>query len=88
MAFCGLAPSKELSERRRGRAVGRAGSDSDAPSAAIFWLHMTSFSLCNVLIGYLLTNNFRAAGPLMFLVAAMALHFLVTSPWWLSWGAA
>ncbi|HDZ57297.1 MAG TPA: hypothetical protein ENI17_11430 [Pseudomonas xinjiangensis] len=44
----------------------------------VFWLHIVSFALYNILIGYLLTHR-EADGPasLLWFTVAMALHFLV-----------
>lgn len=54
----------------------RAGEET--PDTRVFWLHIASFSLYNLLIGYLLSNNFHTLKPLAFFFVAMALHFLVT----------
>jgi len=56
----------------------KASANQETPDKKIFWLHITSFSIYNVLIGYLLANNFSALRPLVFFFIAMALHFLVT----------
>ncbi|MCS0588228.1 hypothetical protein ACFQ09_20705 [Massilia norwichensis] len=55
-----------------------ASDNEETPDKKVFWLHITSFSIYNVLIGYLLANNFRELKPLIFFFVAMALHFLVT----------
>ena len=50
---------------------------SGAGSAGVFWLHMGSFTLYNLLIGYL-TLHREASGPLalLFYAVAFGLHFL------------
>ncbi len=50
----------------------------DIPSPGVFWLHIGSFSLYNVLVGYLLVHR-EVAGTVSLLLFffAMALHFLV-----------
>ncbi|SAL85505.1 ZIP Zinc transporter [Caballeronia arvi] len=55
-----------------------AASTETTSDTGIFWFHMTSFAIYNVLIGYLLANNFRSIRPLIIFFVAMALHFLVT----------
>lgn len=46
--------------------------------AATFWLSMSGFTIYNALIGHLLVEQAsRGVGPLILLMVAMALHFLV-----------
>jgi hypothetical protein len=44
--------------------------------AGIFWIHLGSFALYNLLIGYLLVHR-EEGGGLFFYAAALGLHFLV-----------
>ena len=44
--------------------------------AGIFWVHLGSFALYNLLIGYLLVHR-EESGGLVFYAAALGLHFLV-----------
>lgn len=63
-------------ESRRRRA-GRAGIDET--TGGVFWVHVASFSLYNVLIGYLLVHREEPTPrALVFFIVVMALHFLVT----------
>jgi hypothetical protein len=83
----------KLAKRSRGqRPEGTSPGDDDRPhrhesdvdpetatSAGVFWIHMGSFGLYNVLIGYLLLHRETAeTADLAFFAVAMALHFLVT----------
>ncbi|MFL6716366.1 MAG: hypothetical protein ACJ8G3_08405 [Burkholderiaceae bacterium] len=47
------------------------------PDQAIFWLHIASFSIYNVLIGYLLVSDFNTLRPLALFFSAMVLHLLI-----------
>lgn len=51
----------------------------DTAIPGIFWIHIASFGLYNVLIGYLLLHR-ETSGiqPLIFFAIAMALHFVVS----------
>lgn len=44
--------------------------------AAVFWIHLGSFALYNLLIGYLLLHR-EESGGLIFYAAALGVHFLV-----------
>ena len=71
VAFYGLERAAARSKPRSDRA------DAEA-SLEVFWLHMASFALYNLLIGYLLLHRERAGWmALAAYVTAMALHFLV-----------
>lgn len=56
----------------------KANVNEETPDKEIFWLHIVSFSIYNVLIGYLLVNDFDTLRPLAFFFVAMALHFVVS----------
>lgn len=71
--FYGLERAAKDSHTRDDTAPG-----GDTHDRKVFWLHATSFAIYNVLIGYLLVNNFSTVKPLVFFFIAMALHFLVT----------
>lgn len=93
IALAGLAlfyGLDKLAKRSRGqRAEGEPGSgggsgrapdtpEGAATSPAVFWVHMASFALYNLLIGYLLVHGERrTVGTLAFFTVAMALHFVV-----------
>lgn len=73
--FYGLERAASLSRSRQRR---RAGSKEDGTSGGVFWLHISSFALYNVIIGYLLLHRIApGAGALILFSLAMALHFLV-----------
>lgn len=61
-----------------------AGRDADARAEAatsprVFWIHMASFAVYNLLVGYLLLHREVATlANLAFFAVAMALHFVVT----------
>ena len=60
--------------RRRNRKAG----EEDSTEAGVFWIHIGSFALYNVLTGYLLLNRLQSGLDALFLFAlAMALHFVV-----------
>ncbi len=79
IALAGLASFYGLEHlaRRSGRSSRETGGDGRT-AAHIFWIHLGSFAVYNVLIGYLLLH--REEGGSLGLLAygfAMALHFLV-----------
>lgn len=70
--FYGLERAAKASRQRS-----RVGGRLDAVGAELFWLHMGSFVLYNVLIGYLLLHREEAGlTSLLIYFVAMALHFL------------
>lgn len=71
--FYGLERIAKVSRSRQRHAYG-----DDRPSAGVFWLHLASFLVYNILVGYLLVNDVQSASKLGFFFVAMALHFLVT----------
>lgn len=57
------------------------GAQEHAPTASrdVFWTHMATFGIYNVIIGYLLVHGEGRTGfQLLLFATAMALHFLVT----------
>ena len=84
LVFYGLDRLAKLSRSRRDGAPVRGGRGAEgaagaATSPRVFWVHMASFGIYNLIVGYLLLH--RAAmttRALVFFAAAMALHFLVT----------
>lgn len=72
--FYGLERSIRLHRRGRSRGEG----EGEAAPGGVFWLHLFSFSLYNLLIGYLLLHR-EAPGlrSLWFFFIAMAMHFAV-----------
>jgi hypothetical protein len=71
--FYGLERMAKMSRRRQ-----LDKHAEDLPGASVFWLHMASFSLYNLLVGYLLVRDLASLRELWFFVVAMALHFVVT----------
>jgi len=64
-----------LTSRRRQRDAGM----SDQTSSRVFWLHVGSFAIYNMLIGYLLVHREQSGlFSLAIFFVAMALHFIVT----------
>jgi hypothetical protein len=68
--------------RRRAGGAPKPESESGgepSPGPGIFWLHMASFGLYNLLVGYLLLHReVMTLRSLAFFTGAMALHFVVT----------
>jgi hypothetical protein len=77
VAMIGLVVFYGLERLVRRHRRGRADHERSAPG--VFWLHLGSFSLYNLLIGYLL-GDVAAGGPaaLLLFSLAMLLHFVVT----------
>ena len=75
MAFYGLNRVIEISNSRE-----REGKDdTDQASHPVFWLHVGSFTLYNILIGYLLLNlDDPGYAPLLVYFVAMAFHTVTT----------
>jgi len=71
--FYGLERMAKIS-RQKNRQTG----EGDVTSKEVFWLHIGSFSLYNILIGYLLLHREEPGLlSLWFFFVAMALHFVV-----------
>lgn len=84
LVFYGLDRLAKTSRSQRqgrpvggGRAAEAAAEQSTSPQ--VFWIHMSSFSIYNALVGYLLLHR-EVMTPLAlaFFTVAMALHFVVT----------
>jgi hypothetical protein len=72
-AFYGLDHLALTSRRQQHQ---EEGEDSTSP--AVFWVHITSFALYNLLIGYLLVHREEhTLESLVMYFIAMALHFIV-----------
>ena len=82
LTFYGLHRLAQTSRSKRGgeQVTGGRGSDTGAAtSSQVFWIHMASFAVYNLLVGYLLLHREEMTlGGLAFFAAAMALHFVVT----------
>lgn len=78
LALAGLAAFYGLERlARRAMRAARAAGRAAAP-AAVFRLHLTSFALYNLLIGYLLLHREEpGVRSLLLYTSAMALHFVV-----------
>ncbi len=71
--FYGLEHTAALSRKSR-----KGAGEEDTTSPGVFWLNMASFSLYNVLIGYLLLRRIeRGPEDLILFATAMLLHFVV-----------
>ena len=71
--FYGLDRIATESRRRKRKAGGE-----DSTEAGVFWIHIGSFALYNVLTGYLLLNRLASGFEALVLFAlAMGLHFVV-----------
>ena len=80
MALAGLAVFYGLERAAKtSRARSRQGGKGDIVGSELFWIHIGSFALYNVLIGYLLLHREDTGLPsLLLYFTAMALHFLTT----------
>jgi len=80
VALAGLATFYGLERlAKTSRGENRGGQNSDATEAWVFWIHIASFAVYNVLIGYLLLHREeQGLKSLVFFATAMALHFVVT----------
>jgi len=74
--FYGLERVVRRSQEERS---GMQNVEHTTTGPGVFWLHIVSFGVYNVLIGYLLLHRIRPGlMSLAFYTVAMALHFLVT----------
>jgi zinc transporter ZupT len=64
-----LARSGAQDEREAGR--------PERPPRGVFWVHLVSFAVYNLIVGYLLVHREGGVSELAFYGFAMALHFLV-----------
>jgi hypothetical protein len=72
--FYGLQRAAESSRHQQRKETGE-----DKTSAGVFWLHMASFAVYNLLIGYLLIHREQTGiFSLTLFAIAMGFHFLVT----------
>jgi hypothetical protein len=75
VALVGLAVFYGL---ERAALVSREQEVDDTTEPEVFWLHVVSFGLYNVLIGYLLLHReVMTTAALLFFATAMGLHFFV-----------
>ncbi len=71
--FYGLEHTPAPSRKSR-----KGAGEEDTTSPGVFWLNMASFSLYNVLIGYLLLHRIeRSPEDLILFATAILLHFVV-----------
>lgn len=78
LALSGLALFYGLERAaKKSRSERAAGAIEDVPSPLVFAIHIVSFSLYNMLVGYLLVHQFMSLRELGFFFFAMAVHFLV-----------
>ncbi len=76
LALLGLVVFYGLERAARGSR--EASAEGDRTEADVFWLHMASYGVYNLLIGYLLSEGEGGSGVGMALFwTAMALHFFV-----------
>jgi hypothetical protein len=72
-AFYGLERSAKTSRRRK-----LSAGDEDSTGAGVFWLHASSFTVYNALIGYLLLHREEpGVWSLILFAFAMGVHFVV-----------
>lgn len=78
VALSGLVVFYGLERAIKASRGDRRADDAEEPSQpGVFWIHLASFALYNVLIGYLLVHREeRGAWSLLIYGVAMALHFL------------
>ncbi|WP_017730161.1 hypothetical protein [Nafulsella turpanensis] len=74
--FYGLERTAKLShESKRGAP---AGMEKEESNTSVFWIHVSSFTIYNALIGYLLVHREEEKSwSLLLFVIAMAFHFVV-----------
>jgi hypothetical protein len=73
VVFYGLERMALTSRRQQ-----REQQNEDTPSPGVFWIHIASFAVYNVLIGYLLIHReVPGVQSLIFFAIAMVLHFVV-----------
>lgn len=79
VALAGLAAFYGLERYAKCARTGEADAGRGAVTPpTVFWLHIASFALYNVLVGYLLLHRLEAGvDALLMFGLAMALHFLV-----------
>lgn len=79
IALFGLATFYGLDRLADGsRQDQREAGEDDQTSAGVFWIHIASFAIYNLLIGYLLLHREeRTLQALLLFFIAMALHFIV-----------
>lgn len=71
--FYGLERAAKNSRRRR-----RSANKQDSAGTGVFWLHISSFTVYNALIGYLLLHREQPGlGSLILFAFAMGVHFMV-----------
>lgn len=77
LALAGLVVFYGLERAAKASRKGRGG-EAEATGPGVFWLHIGSFALYNLLIGYLLVRRPEQGLPeLVWFFVAMALHFVV-----------
>lgn len=78
LALLGLVAFYGLERAAKGSREGNIEEGEERTETGVFWLHMASYGLYNLLIGYLLTEGGGGVGAGIFLFwTAMALHFFV-----------
>lgn len=78
LALLGLAVFYGLERSAKASQEGNVEEGEERTEVGVFWLHMGSYGLYNVLIGYLLGRGESGAGAgLVLFWIAMALHFFV-----------
>jgi hypothetical protein len=78
VALIGLAIFYGLERlARRGAQCEREAGRPERPPRGVFWVHLASFAVYNLVVGYLLVHREGSVVELAFYGVAMALHFLV-----------
>lgn len=78
VAFAGLVLFYGLERAaKKSKKKNPPDGEKGAKGRAMFWSHIASFSVYNVLIAYLLINEVQGPRNLVFFLIAMGLHFIV-----------
>ncbi|MEJ7931457.1 hypothetical protein WG922_15890 [Ramlibacter sp. AN1015] len=72
LLFYGLEKAARTSRSSR-----KEQSESDRPGPAVFWLHMATFGVMNVLVGYLMIHRHETIQALVLFFLAMLVKFLI-----------
>ena len=77
LALAGLSAFYGLETLVRQSRVREGSGDEHGPAVGVFWLHIGSFAVYNLLFGYLLRHQERGETELTLYGVAIGLHFIV-----------